>query len=103
MSPSAAFLSPARRNECLYESMYTNAMKAGIVGASGYTGAELLRLLAVHPTFEVAVATAHTHAGQSVGAHTPSLAAAYPGLTYGENDPALLDGLDLVFCALPAW
>ncbi len=81
--------------------MYTNAMKAGIVGASGYTGAELLRLLAVHPTFEVALATAHTHVGRSVGTHTPSLAAAYPGLAYGENDPALFDGLDLVFCALP--
>ncbi len=76
-------------------------MKAGIVGASGYTGAELLRLLAAHPAFEVAVATAHSHAGQAVGAHTPSLAAAYPGLSYDENDPALLDGLDLVFCALP--
>lgn len=76
-------------------------MKAGIVGASGYTGAELLRLLAAHPSVEVAVATAHSHAGQVVGEHTPSLAAAYPGLTYGEHDPALLDGLDLVFCALP--
>jgi len=76
-------------------------MKAGIVGASGYTGAELLRLLAVHPAFEVAVATAHLHAGESVGGHTPSLAAAYPGLLYEENDPGLLDGLDLVFCALP--
>ena len=43
-------------------------MKAGIVGASGYTGAELLRLLAAHPAFEVAVATAHSHAGESVGA-----------------------------------
>jgi len=81
--------------------MYTDAMKAGIVGASGYTGAELLRLLAAHPAFEVAVATAHSHAGESVGAHTPSLAAAYPGLLYEENDPGLLDGLDLVFCALP--
>jgi N-acetyl-gamma-glutamyl-phosphate reductase len=81
--------------------MYTDAMKAGIVGASGYTGAELLRLLAAHPSFEVVVATAHSHAGQAVGAHTPSLAAAYPGLVYEENDPALLDGLDLVFCALP--
>ena len=81
--------------------MYTDAMKAGIVGASGYTGAELLRLLAAHPAFEVAVATAHSHAGESVGAHTPSLAAAYPGLFYEENDPGLLDGLDLVFCALP--
>jgi N-acetyl-gamma-glutamyl-phosphate reductase len=76
-------------------------MKAGIVGASGYTGAELLRLLAAHPAFGVAVATAHSHAGESVGGHTPSLAAAYPGLLYEENDPGLLDGLDLVFCALP--
>ncbi len=76
-------------------------MKAAIVGASGYTGAELLRLLAAHPAFEVAVATAHSHAGESVGGHTPSLAAAYPGLLYEENDPGLLDGLDLVFCALP--
>src|ERR1700749_5293327 len=81
--------------------MYTDAMKAGIIGASGYTGAELLRLLANHPDIEVAVVTAHSHAGQVVGAHTPSLAAAYPGLVYGESDPALLDGLDLVFCALP--
>src|SRR6516165_2899184 len=72
--------------------MYTDAMKVGIAGASGYTGAELLRLLSAHPTFEVGVATAHSHAGLPVGGHTPSLRAAYPGL---------LDGLDLVFCALP--
>jgi len=76
-------------------------MKAGILGASGYTGSELLRLLAGHPEFEVSVATAHTHAGQQVGTHTPSLAAAYPGLVYEENDPARFDGLDLVFCGLP--
>jgi N-acetyl-gamma-glutamyl-phosphate reductase len=76
-------------------------MKAGIVGASGYTGAELLRLLAGHPEFEVAVATAHSHAGEAIGRHTPSLAAAYPGLVYEESDPARLDGLDLVFCGLP--
>ena len=47
--------------------VYTHAMKAGILGASGYTGAELLRLLAGHPAFEVAVATAHSHAGETVG------------------------------------
>ncbi len=76
-------------------------MKVGIVGASGYTGAELLRLLVAHPTFEMAIATAHSNAGQPVGGHTPSLAAAYPDLVYEESDPALLDGLDLVFCALP--
>jgi len=81
--------------------MYTDAMKAGIVGASGYTGSELLRLLAGHPSVEVALVTARSHAGESVGEHTPSLAGAYPGLVYEENDAARLEGLDLVFCALP--
>ncbi len=76
-------------------------MKVGIAGASGYTGAELLRLLSAHPSFELGVATAHSHAGQSVGEHTPSLRAAYPGLVYVDTDVATLDGLDLVFCALP--
>jgi N-acetyl-gamma-glutamyl-phosphate reductase len=76
-------------------------MKVGILGASGYTGSELLRLLAGHPDLEVAVVTAHAHAGQVVGEHTPSLAAAYPGLVYEESDPARLNGLDLVFCGLP--
>jgi N-acetyl-gamma-glutamyl-phosphate reductase len=87
--------------------MYTDAMKAGIVGASGYTGIELLRLLAGHPDIDVAVVTAHSHAGQVVAEHTPSLAAAYPGLVYEAAGPGSptgldgLDGLDLVFCALP--
>jgi N-acetyl-gamma-glutamyl-phosphate reductase len=76
-------------------------MKAGIIGGSGYTGAELLRLLAGHPAIEVTVVTAHAHAGQVVGEHTPSLAAAYPGLVYEAADPEVMDGLDLVFCALP--
>jgi N-acetyl-gamma-glutamyl-phosphate reductase len=82
-------------------------MKAGIIGASGYTGVELLRLLAGHPDIEVVLVTAHSHAGQVVGQHTPSLAAAYPGLVYEAAAPEALDaldgldGLDLVFCALP--
>ena len=76
-------------------------MKVGVVGASGYAGVELLRLCATHPDLEVAVATAGTHAGEPVAAHTPSLAAAYPSLTYGATDADGLDGLDLVFCALP--
>jgi N-acetyl-gamma-glutamyl-phosphate reductase len=81
--------------------MYTDAMKVGIAGASGYTGVELLRLLSAHPQFEVGVATAHSHAGQSVGGHTPSLRAAYAGLIYEDTAPDAFDGLDLVFCALP--
>jgi len=76
-------------------------MKVGVVGASGYTGVELLRLCATHPSFEVAVATAATHAGEPLAAHTPSLAAAYPQLAYEAFDPGAVDGLDLVFLALP--
>jgi N-acetyl-gamma-glutamyl-phosphate reductase len=82
-------------------------MKAGIVGGSGYTGVELLRLLASHPHIEVVTVTAHSRAGQMVGDYTPSLAAAYPGMVYlasDFDDPATLDGLDgldVVFCALP--
>ena len=76
-------------------------MKVGIAGASGYTGAELLRLLASHPELDVAVATARSHAGGLVGVHTPSLRAAYPGLVYEETVSEAFDGLDLVFCALP--
>ena len=76
-------------------------MKVGVIGASGYTGAELLRLCASHPAIEVAVATAGRHAGQPVAAHTPSLVAAYPSLAYEAFDPDLVDGLDLVFLALP--
>ena len=84
--------------------MYTDAMKAGIIGGSGYTGVELLRLLAGHPDIEVATVTAHSRAGQLVGEYTPSLAAAYPGMVYEAADQRhldSLDGLDLVFCALP--
>jgi N-acetyl-gamma-glutamyl-phosphate reductase len=81
--------------------MYTDAMKVGIAGASGYTGAELLRLLSGHPQFEVGVATAHSHAGHPVGGHTPSLQAAYPGLVYEDTEVGVFDGLDLVFSALP--
>ncbi len=73
----------------------------GIVGASGYTGAELLRLLAMHPELDVRVATGDSMAGESIAGLYPSLAAAYPDATFDAYDPASLDGLDLVFCGLP--
>ena len=76
-------------------------MKVGVVGASGYAGVELLRLCAAHPDLDVVVAAAGSHAGATVADHTPSLAAAYPSLTFDATDPAVLDGLDVVFCALP--
>jgi N-acetyl-gamma-glutamyl-phosphate reductase len=76
-------------------------MKVGVIGASGYAGVELLRLCAGHPDLEVVVATAGGHRGQNVADHTPSLAAAYPTLTYAPTELSELDGLDLVFLALP--
>ncbi len=77
------------------------AMKAGVVGASGYGGTELLRLCASHPELEVVVATGGASAGELVGRHTPSLAAAYRTLRYERNDADALHGLDVVFFALP--
>src|SRR4051794_17760446 len=76
-------------------------MKIGIIGASGFTGAELLRLCASQPDVEVALAPGDTQAGTAVASLYPSLAAAYPDLVFSPYDPAAVSGLDLVFCALP--
>lgn len=73
----------------------------GVLGASGYTGAELLRLLAGHPELAVAVVTAESNAGARVGDLAPALAPAYGELRFEANDPAAVDGCDVVFCCLP--
>ncbi len=75
--------------------------RIGIVGASGYTGAELLRLCAPHPHLRVGLATGDTQAGVPVSQLYPSLAAVYGDLAFTEYDPAAADDLDLVFLALP--
>ena len=77
------------------------AYRAGVVGASGYTGAELLRLLAGHPEIDAVHVTADSNAGNTVGALYPSLAPAYGGLQLTKLDAADLAGLDVVFLALP--
>jgi N-acetyl-gamma-glutamyl-phosphate reductase len=74
---------------------------AGIVGASGFTGAELLRLLTAHPDLDVTVATADSQAGQPLGDLYPSLGAAYPDLQLTTFDIDDVDGLDVVFLGLP--
>ncbi len=76
-------------------------MQIGIIGASGYTGAELLRLCAAHPDFDVAVATGDSMAGERLADLYPSLAAAYRDRVFDAYSPDLVDGLDLVFCGLP--
>src|SRR5712692_4629248 len=77
------------------------ACRAAVVGGSGYTGAELLRLLAGHPEIEVSLVTADTNAGAAVADLYPSLAAAYPGLSFQPAAPRDLAGLDVVFLCLP--
>jgi len=73
----------------------------GIVGGSGYTGAELLRLCVGHPELDVAWATADSQAGTPIAALYPSLAAGYAGQSFVPFDAAMVDGVDLVFLALP--
>ena len=73
----------------------------GIVGASGFTGAELLRLAAQHPAYDLRVATGDSMAGQRAASLYPSLEVAYPDLVFSEFDPAAMNGLDLVFLGLP--
>ena len=75
--------------------------QVGVFGASGFGGAELLRLLAGHPDFEVHMATADSQAGGRVADLYPSLAAAYPDTVFTPPDPAAADGLDVAFLALP--
>ena len=76
------------------------SFRVGVVGASGYTGAELLRLLAAHPGLEPVVATSREFAGRDVAGVYPNLTA-YAGRPFDELDPDRLAELDLVFLALP--
>jgi N-acetyl-gamma-glutamyl-phosphate reductase len=80
---------------------HLSVVAVGIVGASGFTGAELLRLAAQHPELDVRFATGDTQAGTAVADLYPSLAAAYPDLAFSPYDAAQAAGLDLVFLGLP--
>lgn len=75
-------------------------IRAGIVGGSGYTGVELLRLLAHHPGVEIAVATSRADAGKRVDEIYPNLRG-HVDLRWIEPDIAALKSLDVVFFATP--
>ena len=76
-------------------------VRVGIIGASGYIGAELLRLCAQHPEFEVVYATGDTQAGTRAASLYPSLAGRYPSLMFEEFQLERAACLDLVFLGLP--
>jgi N-acetyl-gamma-glutamyl-phosphate reductase len=78
----------------------SNRVRIAILGASGYTGAELVRLLARHSYAEIVSLTADRHAGKPMAAVFPHLAGlALPDLSRIEG--ADWSKLDVVFCALP--
>lgn len=75
-------------------------VKVGIVGGTGYTGVELLRLLAQHPDVEIVAITSRGDAGTAVSSMFPSLRGR---LDLKFEDPSLanLKGCDVVFFATP--
>jgi N-acetyl-gamma-glutamyl-phosphate reductase len=75
-------------------------MKTAVIGASGYAGGELLRLLAIHPHFEVTVVSAHSNAGEQVTTVHPQLQS-YAGRSFVSTDSIDFSALGLVFLALP--
>jgi len=81
-----------------------NMIRVAVIGASGYTGAELVRILSVHPTVQLAALTADRKAGQALGDVFPHLATvadhiALPPLVSLEDVD--WDGIDVAFCGLP--
>jgi N-acetyl-gamma-glutamyl-phosphate reductase len=75
-------------------------IKVGIVGGTGYTGVELLRLLSQHPAVELITITSRREAGTRVDAMFPSLRGPV-GLSFVEPDRAPLSSCDVVFFATP--
>lgn len=75
-------------------------IKVGIIGGTGYTGVELLRLLALHPEVELAVITSRSEAGKSVAELFPNLRG-YLDLAFSEPDVEALKRCDVVFSATP--
>jgi len=75
-------------------------IKVGIVGGTGYTGVELLRLLAQHPEAELRAITSRKEAGSAVSAMFPALRRQVD-LKFSEPTPQALRGCDVVFFATP--
>jgi N-acetyl-gamma-glutamyl-phosphate reductase len=87
--------------KCAITYSHAFMVSVGVVGASGFTGAELLRIVASHPHFELAYATADSFAGTRAADLYPGLAGAYPQLVFEEFEIERAAELDVVFLGLP--
>jgi len=76
-------------------------IRTAILGASGYVGAELLRLCAAHPHLRPTVLFGESQAGAPVEEAHPGLPLAYPDASFEPWNASRLDAVDLVFAALP--
>jgi len=80
--------------------MSQSKLKAAVLGASGYTGADLIRLALRHPNIELRSLTANSHAGKDIAQVFPHLANhGLPGLV--SNDEVDWNDIDVAFCGLP--
>lgn len=77
-----------------------NPIKVGIIGGTGYTGVELLRLLVNHPNAEVVLITSRSEAGRPVVDLFPSLRG-FTDLAFSKPDDGAFSGCDVVFSATP--
>ncbi len=75
-------------------------MKTGVIGASGYAGGELLRLLSSHPNFKVSAITAHSSAGELITSVHPQLQV-YAGKKFNEFSAQEFSECEIIFLALP--
>ncbi len=75
-------------------------IKVGVVGGTGYTGVELLRLLALHPAVQLSVITSRSEAGSKVADLFPNLRG-YVDLDFSEPALSVLAACELVFFATP--
>ncbi|WP_122091370.1 N-acetyl-gamma-glutamyl-phosphate reductase [Halalkalicoccus subterraneus] len=75
----------------------SETLTASVVGGSGFTGGELLRLLDGHPNFEITQATSRSAENKTIGSIHPNLR----GRTLRFSDPADLESVDVLFAATP--
>lgn len=76
-------------------------IRVAVIGANGYTGFMLLKLLSAHNHAEVALVTSRSEAGKNVAELYPTLAAAYPELKFVDCDLGKIKDVDVAFTALP--
>lgn len=76
-------------------------ISVAVLGATGYTGAELIRLIDAHPNMRIAHLGAHSQAGKLVSEVLPGICGDVSALTLAAADTPLPSDVDLVFTALP--